>query len=43
MNREGANPTWDSKNGWVQGGAMVAFAYVTKAGRAWNPLIKARK
>ncbi|MEM2930506.1 MAG: AGE family epimerase/isomerase [Thermoproteota archaeon] len=30
-NREGTNPTWDSKNDWVQGGAMVAFAYVTKA------------
>ncbi|MBO3753605.1 MAG: AGE family epimerase/isomerase [Candidatus Brockarchaeota archaeon] len=42
-NREGTKPTWDSKNDWVQGGAMVAFAYVTKAGRARNPHAKDKK
>jgi uncharacterized protein YyaL (SSP411 family) len=31
MNREGNNPVCEVKNDWVQGGAMVAFAYVTRA------------
>ncbi|MEM3627660.1 MAG: PEF-CTERM sorting domain-containing protein [Candidatus Bathyarchaeia archaeon] len=31
IDRDGTTPMWDGvKNDWVQGGAMVAFAYVTE-------------